>query len=110
MRRAGHDTNHYTDTWGVRRRCCEGGKGTNLGESWTSLIRDLASQMSPEGSKLAGQREQKERCRQQTLGVQGSEAGGRGWGGRGSETRQGGVGFLSQGRGKRGRIGDRKAT
>lgn len=78
MRRAGHDTSHRTDTWGVRRRCCEGGNGTNLGESWTSLIRDLAFQMSPEGSKLAGQREQKERCRQQALGVQGSEAGERG--------------------------------
>lgn len=78
MRRAGHDTNHHTDPGGVTRRRCEGGTGTNLGESWTGLIRDLAFQMSPEGSKVAGQREQKERCRQQALGVQGSEAGGRG--------------------------------
>ena len=52
-------------------------EGLHLGEAQGSLIKDPAFKLSAEGSSWARQKGGEERCKQQALGVQGPEAGGR---------------------------------
>lgn len=63
-----------SQTQRVSGRCLREGRDLIWGRAREALVEDLAFTRSPEKSRLAGQRGGK-RGRQQTPGVQGSEAG-----------------------------------